>query len=247
MKIGVLWIALCAACFSEAGDMRTWTLADGRSFEAKYVSIVANNVIMEGTGGKQKKIALKRFSPSDIEFFELENPPEFRISIRKKSSKLNYSDRFILTDMPVVLLYTFGARIEQRSAGEYQHEVTLEYFAVAAQRGANNKFILVDRMSSSFVPSKENNYSHEFWNPKTARLDEYSIRGMASRGKKYEGYLILVTDKNGKVIATKYSDKWLLENLENLRNLSVGNFMDTTCTRVYPQRPTEAETTRRNA
>ena len=65
----------------------------------------------------------------------------------------------------------------------------------------------------------------------------FSIRNNETRGKKYDTYLIILTDKRGKVIAMKTPSKWLLENLENLKNLPVGSFMDKTCTRVYPGRP----------
>jgi len=97
-------------------------------------------VVMENHAGKQEKIALDRFSAADIEFFELESLPELRISFRKKSSKLQYSDRFELVAMPVISHYTFGARVEKRSAGDYNHELTVEYFSIAAQRGFNNKY-----------------------------------------------------------------------------------------------------------
>ncbi|MCK4563487.1 MAG: hypothetical protein KAU94_02295 [Verrucomicrobia bacterium] len=220
--------------------MRSWTLVDGQTFEARYLSVLGRNVLMENGKGTQKKIALEQFSADDREFFELENPPEFKMGIRKKSKLRQFSSRFgprSIDGIPVVQLYTFGARVEKRSAGDYNHEVNIEIFVIGAQLRHNNKYILLDRQTSSFVPSKENKHSHEFWGPKTVRVEEYAINYYESRGKKYDTYLIILTDKRGKVIATKTPSKWLLENLENLKNLPVGSFMDTTCTRVYPGRP----------
>lgn len=237
MKIGVLWVLVFIAGVSGGAEMRTWTLADGTVFEAKYKAVVSNNVIMEGPNKEQEKIAMGRFSAADIEFFELENPPEFRISFRKKSSQLQYSSRFILSQMPVIIQYTFGARLEQRSAGKYNHELTVEFFAIATQRGHNNKFILMDRQSRPFTPSKENNFSLEFWSSRIAEMDEYTFNDLDPRGKKYDGFLIIVTDKRGKVIATKTANKWLLENIETLRERGIGNYMDNTCKRVHPGRP----------
>jgi hypothetical protein len=237
---GVLSVLLFAACVSGAAEMRSWTLVDGRVLEAKYIVLMGKTVVMENSKGKQIKIPLEGFSAEDREPFELDNPPKFKLDFRKKSKLRQVSTRFgssSLDGIPVVQLYTFGVQIEQTGTGEYNHELTLEFFAIAAQRHHNNKYILLDHQTRSFVLSKENNRKHSFWSPKTVGLEEYAIRSYATRGKKYDTYLIILTDKRGKVLATKVPSKWLLENLENLRKLSVGNFMDTTCTRVYPGRP----------
>lgn len=237
IKTGILWVLLFSVQVFAASELRIWTMEDGTTLEASYKAIVVGNVILEDGNGKQLKIKLDRFSTEDREFIELVNPPEFKIDFRKKSELLKYSERFSTSGLPVVQIYTFGIRLVQRSAGEYNHEVNIEFFAVAAQRHHNNKFILVDHQTTSFTPSKENKSSLEFWSPKTVNLEEYAIRSYETRGKKYDTYLIILTDKRGQVIATKTPNKWVLENLENLRKLSVGNFMDTTCTRVYPGRP----------
>lgn len=240
MKLVVLFAILLGACIAQGRELKTWTLEDGTAFEAKYLFIVAKKVVMESRAGKQEKIALERFSATDIEFFELESPPELKISFRQKSSKMQYSDRFVLVAMPVISLYTFGVRVEKRSAGEYNHELTVEYFSIAAQRGFNNKYILVDHQTVSFIPSKENKFSLEIWSPRVVSLDKHSWEWehpIKPRGEKYKSYLIIITDKRGKVIAQKTPNKWLLENVEDLRKLSIGNYMNDTCKRVYPGRP----------
>lgn len=240
MKIGAFLALLLVVCIAQGREFRTWTLADGTVFEAKYLFVVAKKVAMENRDGKQKKIALDRFSGADIELFELDPPPDLKISFRQKSSKMQYSDRFVLVAMPVISLYTFGVRVEKRSAGEYNHELTVEYFSIAAQRGFNDKYILVDYQTASFLPSKENNFSMEVWSPRVVNLDKHSWEWehpIKPRGEKYKSYLIIITDKRGKVIAQKTPNKWLFENVEDLRKLSIGNYMDDTCKRVYPGRP----------
>jgi len=64
-------------------------------------------------------------------------------------------------------------------------------------------------------------------------VDEYGT----PFGEEYSGFLIIVTDARGEMISVKSSNNWLVENLENLKKLSVGNFMDKTCTRTFPSRP----------
>ncbi len=240
MKIGIVWVFLFAASISGAAEIRTWTLTDGQTFEARYKALMGRTVVLEDGKKKQVKFELVRFAPDDREFIELENPPKFKIDFRKQSKLRQVSTRFgerSLANMPVVNFFTFGIRLDQTSAGAYNHEVNIEFFAIGAQRRQNNKYILLDHQTSSFVPSKENKRSCEFWSPRVVSLEEYSVAGGPTRGKKYDTYLIILTDKNGKVIEAKSEKKWPLANIEALRKLSVGSFMDTTCARVYPGRP----------
>ena len=53
-----------------------------------------------------------------------------------------------------------------------------------------------------------------------------------------EGYAVLVDyELDSQRRGTKASNHWLWENIENLKKLPVGSYMDKTCTRVYPTRP----------
>ena len=240
IQVGVLSVFLFVACAFGADETPTWTLLDGSTFEATYKALMGRTVVMENSKGKQVKFPLNQFSAEDRERIELKNPPQFKIGFRKKSKLRQVSTRFdekSLKGIPVVNYFTFGARVEQRSAGAYNHEVNIEFFAIGAQRHHNNKYILLDHQITSFTPTDENKRSFEFWSPRTVELEEYSIYSYETRGKKYDTYLIILTDKNGEVIETKSEKKWPLENLENLRKLTIGSFMDDTCVRVYPGRP----------
>ena len=56
-------------------------------------------------------------------------------------------------------------------------------------------------------------------------------------GRQYGGNLVIITDKRGVIIAHSTSNKWLYENIENLRQLPIGAYFDETCTRCYPTPP----------
>ena len=240
IRVSIVSVLLFVICASGAEEIRSWTLLDGSTFEASFRALMGKTAVMENSEGKQVKIHLDQFSKESREHIELKNPPQFKVDFRKKSKLRQVSNRFgesSLANMPVVNYFTFGTRIAQRSAGAYNHEMKVEFFAIGAQRRHNNKYILLDHQTGSFIPSDENNRSYEFWSSRRVELEEYAVAGGPTRGKKYDTYLIILTDKNGEVIEVKSEKNWPLENLENLRKLSVGSFMDTTCTRVYPGRP----------
>ncbi|MEN8255774.1 MAG: hypothetical protein ABFR33_09940, partial [Verrucomicrobiota bacterium] len=54
------------------------------------------------------------------------------------------------------------------------------------------------------------------------------------RGERYKGFLITVTDERGVMIANRSSPNWLYDNLDKLKKLEVGSFLDDECNQVWP-------------
>lgn len=236
MGRGALWGIILASCLSIGAETRTWTLVGGQEFEAKFVCVMGDKAVLEDASGEKVKIKLVRLSFGDRVFIELANPPRLDISFRRKSDQKHFSSRFSTTLLPEIKTNTFGVRIKQQSASPYHHELHVEFFAIGKER-SGDRFILLDRKKGSFTPTRENQRSYEFWG-RAVELDKYKIFYIdRPRGKKYEGHLIVVSDTRGKVVATQASHGWLLENLENLKRMPVGGYMDNTCTRTFPTRP----------
>jgi hypothetical protein len=101
-----------------------------------------------------------------------------------------------------------------------------------------DKFILFDRATSNFVPSKQNGRSHAFAGEEIEFM-EYVFDGQR-RGMEYKGNPITITDKRGEVIQYSASIQWLWDHIENIKKLPVGRFMDKTGTRVHPSSPKPA-------
>ena len=236
MGRGALLMVILVSCLSIGAETRTWTLADGQEFESEFVCVMGDKAVLKDSSGEKVKIKLARLSTGDRIFIELANPPRLEISFRRKSDQKHFSSRFSTTLLPEIKINTFGIRIKQQSAGPYNHELHVEFFAIGKER-AGGRFILLDRKAGSFTPTRENRRSHEFWG-RAVELDKYEIFYIdRPRGKKYEGHLIVVTDTRGEVVATQTTHGWLLENLENLKQMPMGGYMDNTCTRTFPTRP----------
>ena len=54
------------------------------------------------------------------------------------------------------------------------------------------------------------------------------------RGERYKGFLVTVTDERGIMIANRSSPNWLYKNLDNLKKLELGSFLDDECNQVWP-------------
>ncbi len=221
--------------------MRRWISATGKEIEAEYVSTSGTSVILKTVKGKQIKISKDKLSLADLEYIVLKNPPKFAINFIKLSNSQSGRYKLSPTEMtwassqlPRVNDFTFGAKIKQRGAGEYSYPLTLEYFAIGQERNGN-RYILLDRGESTFVPTTENERTHRLTGT-PIEFVEYNVGG-SERGQKPSGYLITLTDKTGRIIQHKASSAWLWEQIDNLKKLPVKAYMDKTCTRVYPTSP----------
>lgn len=232
-------VILVALAGSAHAEMRTWTGSDGNTFEGEYISSSGDKIILKDARGKTKKIPRAQFSPEDIAYIELTNPPEFKVDFFTKSNQLILvvppDIQFTQLPPPKILDYVFGAKIKQSSSKDYNHVLRIEFFAIGAEVWGN-QYILLDRQESSFTLSTENNRSYKFSSEKTVRMIQYDLYG-ASRGRKYYGNLVTVTDERGEIIAYSASNEWLYRNIENLKQLPLGAYFDKTCTRTYPTPP----------
>ncbi len=209
--------------------LRLWEIG-GQSVEAAFQAVVGNKVMLKGARGKQIKVPLGGLSAADRRYIELARPPEFRITFTKQSGQRILKTTPHLEEIPPRILdYRFGAKIRQVSAQDYDHEITAELFVIGRQRIDDRKYILLDRFSSSF-----RGVEHTF---KGDAVELMSYDTDQPMGRKYSDYLLILTDERGKIIQHSASAGWLFPNLEKLRGLQVGSFMDKTCTRVYPTGP----------
>ncbi len=216
---------------------RIWNHSSGKTFEADFVSVIGDKVALKLSSGKTQKIPLADLSEEDIEFIELSRPPEFVIHFKKKCEQKTFSISKYASNRPPERHCSYGVSVKQRGTGKYNHEVNIEFFSIGQER-IGNKYIILDHQTSSFVPSVENKRSHEFISSRNVILESYPAYTGESFGEDYAGYIVILTDVRGDVIEIDTSKKWLAENLETLRKRSVGNYIDKTCTRVFPTQPT---------
>jgi hypothetical protein len=217
---------------------RSWSIDGDDPYEAEFVCTIGDTIVLKNGGGKEIKVSRKLLSPEDIEYVDLISPPDLSIDFRTKSKQRMIATREagVMGLPPIVLQWNFGARVKQISAGDYGQELNVEYFAIGQQIIDQNKYILLDRGQSSFTPSKENERSHEFLSDTMVELWKFDKNGQ-NQGREYSGGLVVVTDKQGNVVAHNTSKKWLWTHLDNLRQLPVGAFLDKSCARVYPSGP----------
>jgi len=219
--------------------MRNWTLTDGRSLEAEFVNIFGGKVVLKNRAGRTTKVPVDRLSAGDLEYVELASPPSIDVNILKNMDTVSFNGGFY--DFHFWYRHpehhgNFGVQLKQTSAGDYNHTLEVEMVIVGRQL-EGNRYLLLDRQKFSFNPVEENRF-YEFQSERQIELQDYpDWYGNWIHGDKYVSYLVTVVDERGRMIEAESPKKWLIENIDNLKKLKVGNYFDKSCTRTFPDRP----------
>ena len=234
-----LVVLIHAVPFVVPAELQLWTLEDGTTFEAELVSVFSSEAAFKNARGKVRKVPLDRFSEDARTRIELESPPRLSFEFMKGRDGTVFPQGISeLTQRPPEVRCHYGMRIKQASSGNYNHELYLELFVVGRER-LGDKYILLDHQNTAFFMTRESKKEFEFRSEREVVLRNFMVAGSV-RGEKYHGYLAVVKDARGEIVAVDASHDWLNENIENLRKRYVGNYMDDTCTRVFPTRPPPA-------
>jgi len=232
---------LVAGALSTGKEIRIWTLLNGRTTEGLFMTVSGDKLVLKTAKGRQQKIPIDQLSPEDRLYVEFANPPDFDVNFSKKSAYVAPppTSPYVSKARPLQITdFTFSAKVKQKSTKVYPHELQVEFFAFGEEVDGDN-YILLDRQSASFVPSKENKGTLLVQSPEPIRIQTTALRDTSPmRGVKYGGGLVVIMDQRGRIIQYKTSQKWLFECLENLKKLPVGKHFDKRGIRVGQPRPT---------
>ncbi len=235
-RLSIILAAYGACTFDAASQLQAWTLTNGEVVEGELVNFFGDNVSLKTREGRTLQIPFLRFTEEDRTRLELENPPKLDISLTSVSEKKNFpAGPRPETQRPPEQRVHYGVTVKQTSTGSYHHELTLDMFIIGQER-LGDRFLLLDHQQAPFRLDAQNRRIFDFRSNREVGLKNFTISGF-TRGEKYFGYLAIVTDARGKIVAAGYSHEWLWNNVEELKMRGIGNFMDESCKRVFPTRP----------
>lgn len=235
MKRIILIFAWVAASGLAHAEMHTWTLKGGKSLDAEYVLQMGDKTVLKTAKGKEIKVTTNDLSAEDLDYLELINPPSLKLSISQDTTSVNIISIPNEDQLPVVNQFALGVSIDQKNPQPYTRKLVVELFTIAAEYDGNN-FILLDRQKETFMLTPENGRHFEL-RGKKAYLRKYYDPGINLRGEKYKGFMVVVTDERGEIIAKDITNDWLLDIIDSLRQLPVGKHFNEAGERVFPPRP----------
>ncbi|MBN2164165.1 MAG: hypothetical protein JXR25_13525 [Pontiellaceae bacterium] len=216
--------------------VREWTLANGKVVEAEFKGMIFDEVVLK-TAAKEIRIAPDQLSDADRRYIRLCNPPDLKIEFSRKTSQINFPPELFADNLPPEgVTYQFTTKIKQISSTSvsYGFPLTAEIYAIGEQI-MSDKHVLLDHQVKSFILSNQNAFSFECVGKKVDLFD-YELNRVR-RGTRYGGYLVVIRDEQGNVVAHKESSKHFYENLNNIALLQEGWYFDDKCRRCLPDQP----------
>jgi len=222
--IAVLVVLFGVAAANAA--FRVWSSADGsNSVEAQFIQMSGTRVVLEKADGSRVMVPAEKLCAKDQEYLASVVIPELKIKVDKDvdSEKLSeysgYSSGWVhkREDINVKVL------IQKTSKAKCSREFKAHLYIIAeASQGDSRRVIDHKEHSFSFVKSNSTQLSG------SASVEFYEYSGYSSGGKngwEYEGYLVVVEDDSGAVIATetnKSSYESCLQKIQKNINSSSG-------------------------
>ncbi len=229
--------SLAATDAAVESPVRQWNLSTGQVLEAEFKQMLFDKIVLQKSDGEEVRISPEQLSDEDQSYVRLHNPPDLDIEFSRKSRQRSFPPELFANNLPPEgSIYKFTAKLRQQSSSSipYGFPLTVEFFAIGDQIMADKR-VLLDRKVATFTLSEENGFSFSCKGKDVEMLDYEMNR--KRRGTRYGGYVVVVRDVNGKIIAHKESSKNLYENLDNLSRLKVGWYFDDDCRRCLPDRP----------
>jgi len=241
----ILLIFLFPFCNLAVAEMHQWTI-QGKSVRAKYVMTINKKIILKTKEGKQIRVSFSSLSKEDQTYLELLQPPSLKINFTKTTKQRIFPPNIREDEPPKAQYMTFFVNITQTSTQKYRHKMVVEYFAFGQEINGKRKVFLGHETRSFFLKGYGDSFRFQGI---TYELPKYHLKvkhakkpedeeWLPYRGIRYGGFLVIIKDKTGKIIASKASSKKYLHYIENLRKLHAGCFFDfKTGERTPPTRP----------
>lgn len=202
-----------------AADMRVWTDEEGRPFAGEFYKSAFGKVMIRDSEGTVRSVLMEQMSPADLEYVFYHVPPQIEITVRKKDRELpkyDWSSETFNT-----MLYTFTASFRKTSQLDYKGFLSAEFFIVGQDRvrRSDDHFVLMQYSRSPFSFSDENVAEPEvtlrdvqFYNYEATT----EVQDAIYRGKDFAGYIVAVSDGDGRLVAYKEAlpnVSWMKEDI----------------------------------
>lgn len=203
-------------CNYSSAEMRVWQDKNGNRFKAKFIRELFGDLLLEKPDGKSRFVKPEDLSAADRAYVFENIPPEMEISFSKSKHLRPLMDWTIPQD--VTTLYTCTVRVDKKSDLPYTGKLTAELFLIGDEVDGDN-FVLEHREEARFVFPEGRHSSFTFKAVDVPFRKYYSAWmevGARYRGVEYKGYVIGISDADGKLVASKtdISDaKWLTDDM----------------------------------
>ena len=204
----VCWSGVCSA------EMRTWKSGKGDTIEAEYVRMFpGGKVVLKSSDGRELKVPVSGLCAADQDYLAALVPPELEIEVD--------------VDLDVDTVYSSEYSVRKRETSTCKvviRKTNMEpcsrtftaHICVFAEQERGDRRWLITRAEEK-VAFTDKSDTLRFECP-SAEVEFYSAEYAEARGYRYDGYLVVVTDASGEVIAMESNRKMFEKNWDSIKD-----------------------------
>lgn len=215
----LLVVSFFLVSFSFA-EMRIWTSVKGDSIEAEFVKKIGSKAVLNTADGRQLKIPMQGLCKADLAYISSVIPPEFDIDvdIDKDSKKLADLDGYVSKRDSI----SGEVAIKQTNQEKTNRSFKAFFYVFAKDLKSDSKMVILKQEHAfDCKSSRETQFATEV---ATVQHRDYWYDG--KKGMQYHGYLLVIEDSKGSVIAVDSTQKLYEDNVVKLKSFSKGDGFD---------------------
>lgn len=232
----VLWALCMGLSCSSVAAIRFWHTLDGKEFQGEFSKVFLDKVYFKGPDGQSFSVKEETLVDTDLTAIKSLIPPEIQIKF-SKNEVVNTDlprdyDSGIWDDYEVEV----SARVVVKKMGKLPYHGVLrgEVYLIAEEIATDDYRLFAKKGFSISFPDKTTEVECQL----SESVRNYFMRGEYPRGAHYKGYVVIVEDLNGKMLAFKSDLNWMdEENIPALRKISCPGFMNEKCKKRSVPRP----------
>jgi len=196
------------------GEFRIWKDQAGNTFEGEYVSQTLLTVVLQDRTGKTVRVPINKLSEEDQKFLTTSIAPELELLFSKNQDRRkSYWGTY--SDVTMVCRIT----VNKVSAPAYTARLTVTLVIVGKNERRRN-YLILDKAQEEFDFVEAKSFS--------LKGKKFTMRQSTSSDDitKYIGFLAVVTDKKGEIIAIKSNRKEFITEKDTLLKAKRGDSFD---------------------
>jgi len=232
MKYYLSFLSLLLFCGPGFTEMRIWRDQQGNCIEGEFVKTQSNKVLLEDPWKGMHFILLKNLSKEDVVYLKSIYVPELTFRFYTSSCAKWRTKNALAEDRIEIVT----GHLDIQAKGDMESNSLRAEVYMVGKEVATDDYRITQKKIFPLNFTEENKYQVKFeLETESRRYMEYNYE---ERGTLYDGYLIVVLDRNGKVIQQKSTLSWLDDSkIEKLRSFRVNAFFDKECRSKSPSRP----------
>jgi len=203
--------SLMLSVVAKAADMRIWTAVNGQTLEAKFIQMSGPKVVLEKPDGKRIMIAKDNLCMADHEYLAVAIPPELKFEVDRDKDSQKTAQGYSYTFRRETV--TLAVTIKKVNRDECSRKFKAKLYMLAESKGGDSSYMVMEHKEHSFDFIRGNN-THFDASSTVKNYEGYSY----SRGWEYDGYVIVVEDEEGQIVATDASKSTFLSKIRTIEN-----------------------------